>query len=91
MSDAKQQLLDQKRQIVKKKWFTDLQINEIRKKSRIVIGDSVASDISNSVDVVRLGEDGIDVYLNESYVVLEDACVDKQISKIMKNVKCPKY
>ena len=72
MPDVKEQRsLDQKWQIVTKKWFSDLELNEIREKS---MGVTVESDENGCEGSVGFGEDNV-VFENVS------RCVGGYLSK----------
>ena len=71
MCDVKEQrLLDQKWQIVTKKRFSDLELNEIREKSMGVAKEGC----EGSVEFVE--EENV-VCENECHVVLEDTCLNQ--------------
>ena len=75
MFDVKEQrLLDQKWQIVTKKWFSDLELNEIKEKSMSVAKVSVKNGCEGSVE---FGEEENVVCENECHVVLEDTCLNQ--------------
>ena len=75
MFDVKEQrLLDQKWQIVTKKWFSDLELNEINEKSMGVTEESDENYCEGSVEFDE--EDNV-VCENECHVVLEDFCLNQ--------------
>ena len=75
MFDVKEQrLLDQKWQIVTKKWFSDLKLNEIKEK---LMGVAEESDENGCEGSVGFGEEENVVCENECHVVLEDACLNQ--------------
>ena len=75
MLDVKEQrLLDQKWQIVTKKWFSDLELNEIKEKSIGVAKESVKNGCEGSLE---FGEEENVVCENECHVVLEDTCLNQ--------------
>ena len=75
MFDVKEQrLLDQKWQIVTKKWFSDLELNEIKEKSMGVAKVSVKNGCEGSLE---FGEEENVVCENECHVVLEDTCLNQ--------------
>ena len=70
MFDVKEQrLLDQKCKIVTKKWFSDLELNEIKEKSMGVTEESNENGCEGSVE---FGEENNVECENECHVVLED-------------------
>ena len=69
-----QRLLDQKWQIVTKKWFSDLELNEIKEKSMSVAKVSVKNGCEGSL---QFGEEENVVCENECHVVLEDTCLNQ--------------
>ena len=82
--DVKEQrLLDQKWQIVTKKWFSDLELNKIKEKPMGVAEDSDKSGCESSVGV---GVEENVVCENECHVVLEDTCLNQD--QYSKNDKC---
>ena len=84
MFDVKeQQLLDQKCQIITKKWFSDLELNEIKEKSMGVAEDSDKNGCEGSVG---FGEEENVVCENECHVVLEDTCLNQD--RYSNNDKC---
>ena len=73
--DVKEQrLLNQKWQIVTKKKFSDLELNEIKEKS---IGATKESDEIGCEGSVGFGEEDNVVCENECHVVLEDTCLNQ--------------
>ena len=75
MFDVKEQrLLDQKWQVSTKKWFSDLQLNEIKEKSMGVAKESVENGCEGSV---KFGEEENAVCENEYHVVLKDTCLNQ--------------
>ena len=75
MFDIKEQrLLDQKNQIVTKKWFSDLGLNEIKQKS---MGVTEKSDENCCEGSVGFGEEDNVVCENECHVLLEDTCLNQ--------------
>ena len=75
MFDVKEQrLLDQKCKIVTKKWFSDLELNEIKEKS---IGVTEESDENGYEGSVEFGEENNVECENECHVVLEDTCLNQ--------------
>ena len=75
MFDVKEQrLLDQKWQFVTKKWFSDLELNEIKEKSMGVTEESEENGCQGSVG---FGEEDNVVCENECHVVLEDICLNQ--------------
>ena len=84
MFDVKEQRLsDQKWQIVTKKWFSGLELNEIKKKSMGVAEDSDKNGCEGSVG---FGEEENVVCENECHVVLDDACLNQD--RYHNNDKC---
>ena len=78
MFDVKEQrLLDQKWQIVTKKWFSDLELNDIKEK---LMGVAEVSDKNGCEGSVGFGE-------NECHVLLEDTCLNQDRIVITPNVK----
>ena len=70
MFDVKEQrLLDQKWQIVTKKWFSNLKLNEIKEKS---MGVSEKSDENGCEGSVEFGEEDNVECENEFHIVLKD-------------------
>ena len=59
-------MLDQKLQIDAKKWFSDLELNKIKEKSK---GATEESDKNGCEGSVEFGEEGNVVCENEYYVV----------------------
>ena len=75
MFDVKEQrLLDQKLQIVTEKWFSDLELNEIKERLMDVAKESVENGCEGSVE---FGEEENVVCENECHVVLEDTCLNQ--------------
>ena len=75
-----QRLLDQKWQIVTKKWLSDLEFNEIKEKS---MGVSEVSNENDCEGSVRFGEEGSVVWCHD---VLEDTCLNQD--RYSNNDKC---
>ena len=75
MFDVKeQQLLDQKWQIVTKRWFSDLELNEIKEK---LMGVTKNSDENGYEGSVQFGEEENVMCENVCRVVLEDTCLNQ--------------
>ena len=75
MFDVKEQrLLNQKWQIVTKRWFSDLVLNEIKVK---LMGLTVESDENGCEDLVCFGEEDNHVCKDECRVALEDTCINQ--------------
>ena len=75
MFDVKEQrLLNQKWQVVAKKWFSDLVLNEIKVKS---MGLTKESDKNGCEDSLWFGEEDNHVCKNECRVALEDTCLNQ--------------
>ena len=73
MFDIKEQRLsDEKWQIVTKKWFSDLKLNEIREK---LMGVTEEFDENGCEGSIEFGEE--DNVENECHVVLEDTCLNQ--------------
>ena len=74
MFDVKEQrLLNQKRYIVTKKQFSDLELNEVKEKLMGVANESVKNRCKDSVE---FGEENV-VCENECHDVLEGTCLNQ--------------
>ena len=75
MFDVKEQrLLDQKWQIVTKKWLSDLELNNIKEK---LVGVAKESDKNGCKGSVQFGEEENVVCESECHVVLEDPSLNQ--------------
>ena len=69
-----QQFLDQKWEVITKKWFSDLELNQIKEKS---FGVTEYSDEYGCKGPVRFGEEDNVVCENQCHVVLEHNCLNQ--------------
>ena len=84
MFDVKEErLLDQKWQIVTKKWFSDLELNDIKEE---LMGVAEDSDKNGCEGSVGFGEEENVVCENECYAALEDTCLNQD--RYSNNDKC---